>query len=110
MLKTVTSFEWLSFFVGGAVGSLIILGIDRLIDFIVSRIQYSKEKEQIALALKNELEIILFQCKQILAFGDVPAAPFVDVAFDTTWIPSRFLWNDMQREDAKPDAIPIFVE
>jgi hypothetical protein len=66
MFNNVTFFEWIGFFFGGAVGSLIILSLEKLSDSINSKLKYSEEKVQVTNALLEELKVNLAACSRMI--------------------------------------------
>lgn len=65
------NFDWITFFLGGAAGSfigaLIILGLDRFIDFLLTHNQSLLEKQKISQALLNELSQNIIICDDVIA-------------------------------------------
>jgi hypothetical protein len=67
---TPTSFDWLTFLWGGAIGAfvaaLFILGIERVLDWIISARNLKKAKAQIAIAMESEIQSNIEICNDLL--------------------------------------------
>src|SRR5947209_4179270 len=95
-------FSWLSFFFGGAVGSLIgsllILGLEKIYESISARRQYNKEREQVTLAFHEETKVNILMCQALIDWVDDNATAHIPYLFaykfDYTWLElysNRFL-------------------
>lgn len=64
------SFDWLTFFWGGAVGSfigaLIILGLERILDVIIGKWKSHQEEKQVSYALDKEIQTNIDICNQLI--------------------------------------------
>lgn len=79
--------EWLSFFLGGAVGSLIILGFDKGYDRLDSWRKNKEEKKRVTNALMQEINInIALTEKKIKLITDEPKISHTFTRYDYTWL------------------------
>lgn len=105
-----TSFDWMSFFWGGAVGSfigaLIILSIERIFDYIVAKIKFHSEKRQITNAFNVELENNLRICNYIIdTLSEVPNGINIFSKFDFIWL-DKFL--TLYIDFTCPDSLRLY--
>lgn len=104
MFSNVTFFEWIGFFFGGAVGSLIILGVQALFTSISAKRKYKDEKAHVTHALLEELKICLAQCDYMLEkINLIPNGAYTFPRFNYTWLDiyiNRFLDLRLEKECA----------
>jgi hypothetical protein len=84
------SFDWLTFFWGGAVGSFVgafvILTMERILDLIITKIKSHQEKHQITHALNTEIQSNLDLCELIIgAISRNTTATITYTNFEYTW-------------------------
>ncbi len=87
MFNNVTFFEWIGFFFGGAVGSLIILGAQMLVTSISAKRKYKDEKAHVTHALLEELKICLAQCDYMVEkINLIPNGAYTFPRFNYAWL------------------------